>query len=687
MEFPVDKPVLLRDRLDVAQLVSYLRRESRDRPVVLLTVAPNRTAPHSSADRIAAAAKGHADVVVLPSDELTFAFSDLVSPTASVYHGAGRVYPQGDTWERDPFSVPLRLARTEQEIKDQEALLIADLRLALTPPPPPPPIKPVSPDQPQADAVLAATLAGGSDAARLGSYLLSSQRRRPVVVVSRAATAAAAYADVEQLRRDLAGLADVFEISTLAASWAFSEAVPPMCQVYGGASRVYPLGTDWCDNPYMSPLRFAYSDSDRDRVTRALIADALAMCAIEPVTTATPAAAMVVRGTIIGVVGDRGVVKLDSGDLGVVWPELVESGLPADQLFTKGMVVNGTLDPDSRRIDVRAMRQDPHTAVAGYVSGDTILVRVASIDVESCDVELLPGVRTSIPAQDITDAIQVDLHSLMTVGETVSALVVERGGDAEWLLSVTEAAEAADAVAAPAVLAGGPPWLSASTGVTEAARVVLDEPAELVASEPLAGTVSAGNEEVLQGLQLENRQLAARVVTLEGTVRHLEQNLAQARTLRRESDKRRSRTARQSQESDGRQFLDDRAQLDFDLYVAWVHTTVAAEKEQRPLARYSYGPDFFTTLHSVEGVSRSKVVEVMVQVLTGRHTELASRELHQLRTGSGGDDPPVTREGGETCWRVALQTKTPSARRLHYWACNDGSIEFSSVRLHDDIKP
>lgn len=77
----------------------------------------------------------------------------------------------------------------------------------------------------------------------------------------------------------------------------------------------------------------------------------------------------------------------------------------------------------------------------------------------------------------------------------------------------------------------------------------------------------------------------------------------------------------------------------------------------------------------------------MVQVLTGRDAELVSRELHQLRTGMGGDDPPVTRTGGETCWRVSLQVKTPSARRLHYWMRNDGSIEFSSVRLHDDIRP
>jgi len=55
--------------------------------------------------------------------------------------------------------------------------------------------------------------------------------------------------------------------------------------------------------------------------------------------------------------------------------------------------------------------------------------------------------------------------------------------------------------------------------------------------------------------------------------------------------------------------------------------------------------------------------------------EIAGRELHQLRTGTGGNDPVRVRPDGATCWRVSLQVKTPPARRLHYWMLNDGSIE------------
>ena len=89
---------------------------------------------------------------------------------------------------------------------------------------------------------------------------------------------------------------------------------------------------------------------------------------------------MVVRGTIIGVVGDRGVVKLDSGDLGVVWPELVESGLPADQLFTKGMVVNEITPAEQKRMrDAVRPVYDKHAATIGKETVDRMNAALAKV--------------------------------------------------------------------------------------------------------------------------------------------------------------------------------------------------------------------------------------------------------------------------------------------------------------------
>ena len=139
--------------------------------------------------------------------------------------------------------------------------------------------------------------------------------------------------------------------------------------------------------------------------------------------------------------------------------------------------------------------------------------------------------------------------------------------------------------------------------------------------------------------------------------------------------------------NDGVLFSDPIRQLSFEIDLAWARRVPAEQKDDLPLAAWTVGPNFFASWADVEGVSRAKVVEVIVEVLTGRVYELAGREAHQLRTGMGGDDPPRSREDGATCWRVSLQVQTPSARRLHYWHLNDGRIELASIRLHDDMRP
>ena len=373
----------------------------------------------------------------------------------------------------------------------------------------------------------------------------------------------------------------------------------------------------------------------------------------------------------------------------LVWcgPNWWKPGLSAERLFAKGMTVWGDLDPESRRIDVRGMRQDSEVAVAGYRAGDTILVRVARIGVDSCSVDLFPGLTVTIPAEDIADYGDSDLRALMSLGETLPALVVEHDrGTREWLLSLIDAADVADAVVAPGLLVGGPAWLVPS----RSAPGSVPEP---VSATPQIDEQSApASDELVRGLRMENEQLLARNARLEMRVANLESELATARTQRRESARRRSRVdraaaAQDRAEGDLRLFLDPRDQLDFEIGLAWARITLAPEKPDYPMKPYSISDQFLDTLRDLEGVARDKVVEVMVHILTGRHADLASREVHQLRTGTGGDDPPVTRAGGETCWRVSLQAKTPSARRLHYWSCNDGSVEFSSVRVHDDFRP
>ena len=706
MDLPSNTPITLGDIVGVQLLVAYLRDPSRKRPVVVLTVAKGQRAPYVDVTQLATQAAGRADIVVMPGDGLTRAFSNAVGPEAGAYRGACRVYPAGRTWESDPRSVPLRMTRDDDEIKRLPDLVADDLKNALAAPPPrttsptpattkaaatpasapagtPPALPHPSPDAPAPPALI--TTAEASDA--LAAYLVSARRTRPVVVVSRSTAATSAYIDVGRLRDDLTGLADVCEIANPAASWAFSRAVPPMCQVYGGAGRAYPVGRGWIDNPHSSPLRFAFGMADRADTTRRLVADAMRMSNRGEYTTAARVEVThPVSGVVIGTAGDRGLVQLSSGDSATLWPELTEPGLPAERLFAKGMEVQGNLDPATRRIDVRGMRQDAATAVAAYRPDDTILVRVAEVSQDACSVELFPGLLVQIFGQDATDDIEPDLREVMTPDETLPALLVARDGD-EWMLSLVEADDAEAARPAPAVLTGGPSWLTPPQP-----KPAPPAPSSPGTPEPDTGdTEFADDNDYTRGLRLENQQLAGMLAGAEARVSELEAQLEGSRTQRRESMRRRRWADRQASQElqdqrDKELFLDEREQFNFEVNLAWARMIPAADKEANPLRPWHYSDHFFDTLHEVQGVSRDKIVEVVVHVLIGRAADLTSRGLHQLRTGPGGDDPVRTRAGGETCWRVYLQTNTPSARRLHYWKCKDGSIELSSIRQHDNME-
>lgn len=700
MELPANQPVVARDRLDVANLVTYLRRETRERPVAILTVAPGQHTPFVTAADLATIANGSADIVTIPTDHLTHAFSDLLDdPQAATYRGACRVYPGGNDWETRPLDVPLRMARDRDEIKALPQLIKQDLRRHLeqrqqaatpssarpTPSPatgrtpvpgPPTPGRAPHPGPPVPAGHAPDTVATAGDAAALAAHLQSNRRTQPAVVVSRSTGAAAAYADVELLRNDLAGLASVHEITTIEASWAFSGSVPDMCQVYGGAGRVYPTGTGWLADPFLSPLRFAYSPHDRATVTRQLVADAMGMATTgNHTTTAAAAGAVTVAGTVGAVAGDRALVNLPGQFPAVVWPELVEPGLPAERLFRKGMPIRGVLDETSRRIDVTGMRQAPDAAIGHYAPGDTILARVTALTADSCTIELFPRLEHTLSGADVTDE-PADLRDLLSVGEV---LPVWFGGtdDDEWLLSLRDA-DPDQVTPAPTILTGGPPWLLLTPAAPDAAPAD-DQVTALAAPD---GFSLEATPDVVNALRRQLDQQAEQLRTAEARIARLTDDLATARTQRRLAVTRRSTGS-----DDAALCLDPAEQLTFEIELAWARMTQPGEKADHPLRRWRYGPEFIDTLHGVQGVKRAKVIEVIVHVLTGRHTELASRELHQLRTGRGGDDPPVTRAGGETCWRVSLQTKTPGARRLHYWQCNDGSVELSSIRTHDDTRP
>lgn len=123
-----------------------------------------------------------------------------------------------------------------------------------------------------------------------------------------------------------------------------------------------------------------------------------------------------------------------------------------------------------------------------------------------------------------------------------------------------------------------------------------------------------------------------------------------------------------------------------ELHYTWSRLYATEDDRRRyPFTAPLIGPTFIESLERTPGVSRERVLEVCAHVAAGRAAEINSLELHQLRISEGGDAPMRVRDDGATAWRVSLQIKTPSARRLHYWQLRDGRIELSKIGVHDDV--
>lgn len=581
------------------------------------------------------------------------------------------------------------------------------------------------------------------DARRLAGELNSPERKKPYVVVSTPAQRLRPYIDAEEVFGQVGDLAEVYLIHSGPETWAFSKAMPELTQVYGGAGRVYPVGTAWVTDPYRSPLRFAWSDAEGPHATGQLVADALRMAADAGLLNRSAARPTLIGGVVEGVFPpSRAIVRTDSRDLASVWQELLVADVPIERVLSEGMRVHGSFDPDTKRYDVREMLLPADECLTHYTVGDVVLAEVAEVAGDHAVLRLHPEVPVRVNRQDITSN-ELDLvSSLMTRGEVLSARVASLGPD--WRLSMLDVDDDEEALQPPTLLRGGPPWLSPQLPTpvepvtTEAPPLIVEPDTETeVSDEPLdrppvqvprqalgprptpalldprrradAATLAAQITALRRELkkaetahrisEQERAGLLRSLVDLRNERQLLHNELERARVENRRlaeqlrTSKTDLRKARQKAHVDrtgqeqGPLFLDAEEQFRHDVQVAWAVRIPAADKVNRPLAEYTLGPDFLRTVNEVEGINRSKVVGVVIEVLTGHAYGLDGRFMHPLRTSEAGDAPTVIRADGAKCWRVALQAKSPQARRMHFWRLGNGDIELSRVCLHDDFTP
>lgn len=606
-----------------------------------------------------------------------------------------------------------------------------------------------------------------SRAIALAALLNGNTRRRPIVVVTVPAGRDTPWIDVEEVAREAGNLAEVYLMRTGEFTWEFSRRMANGTQVYGGAGRVYPVGHEWASDLSRSPLRFAFDTAEGKDATDKLISDTLRMAAAAGLVQTAPTRQLRdVRGSVRSLFLGRALVDVGNRLPATIAEELTVEDVPIDRILVEGQQIEGKYDADTNRIDVTPSLRSAGDALAAYSAGDVVLTRVSMVRNGKAELVLYP--KTSTPAvvvavlrADVTTNPADDLRTLMTVGEVIPARIAETGP--RWALVLNDVEDDEPIVAAPSLLAGGPPWL-----VEDAEHEVVDEPPALLLPAPPMPAMPApampesppaelepevpepeptppprpspalfdrnrprpspaavpspptarpevparapalpaestrtlllkidGLTAEIGGLKRGQDDLRTQLHAVAHEREHLRYLLAQAerRANAAENDlksaRSRLRRAGNSKASantaGGPEFADPEQGFRYLVTTRWATRVQPNEQSARPLPAYALGPRFLDSLRRLEGIKEEKVADVVVEIVTGLAPSIQGREVHRLRTGLGGDDPVRTRADGAVAWRASLQIKTPSARRIHYWALPQGGFELARVTTHDDF--
>lgn len=538
-------------------------------------------------------------------------------------------------------------------------------------------------------------------------------RDMPLVVISTTPDGAFDF-DIERVRIDLEGVADVVGLLTGTVTRHLEELLPLKTNVFNGAARCYP--PDFHDDPawHRSYLRFPEYSTEAD-----LIADAMAQSTGRTIEPSTAHVRRHATGVVIGFLADgsRAMAELEDGRTIPVTAALLPPGTRLDQVLRKAATVTGVFDGEV--LTPEPVEFDAST----FVEGDHTLALVTKVTERRAYISLFPGHEYPLRMRDITADESGRADMIFSAGEVIRVRVTRDTTEALRLSHSTVDPEA-PLVPALAVVSDGPPWLTedATFGDTTIVASAPEPHAPPASDRPappgpmpldyatkadvhslvvemrtmrselytltnfvarvMGGAVIADPEH--ERMRAENERLAAQLDVERQERARAEHRLAELSTMKRVGSNRPVRATDAPVTRPPR----TEEELRSEVRRTWQQRVGDGERDEWPLRDYRIGPAFLGTWEALDPTQTTKALKAVVDVVTGRAHTIPGREVHRLRTGDAGNAPYVVRADGAQCWRCAIENATPSARRLHYWMLpDDGGIELSRLVLHDDMKP
>ncbi len=481
------------------------------------------------------------------------------------------------------------------------------------------------------------------------SVILSPERQRPLVAVTTSAQTGLPWVDPNRLADRLEGRATVIVLQTGDATWALTDALPKMFDVYGGAVRIWWPGLVETDSPRAHPLFFARDEEEGSRVLHRVVR-----------AIVRPAERLPSRASPFPFREASGAPQPEEDDGGA--PQEAEPSAARATVATNGAAGEGVAEPSGDVAPIVLQDRDGaawQRVAEHYRVGDVVWGLVVNFKSRGVLVELLPHVVGIVQKSEVDWTFVVDPADFVRRGEQVKVQIVELDPVARRAVLSIKRALNRTPLPAITVADGARPFLSDDPEADGTAVRSLETPSDSgrAEHEALRGEVVALREErgrFLQRIQAMQKELRSAIDRSE----HLERQLAG-------DDPTSSDTA----------FLTA-------IRVAYARQFSEADRSRYPLGPMRVGSEFLTRLRALDGIAVEKVVEVAMQVAAHRAHEIPGREVHPF--GARGGTGVERKADGARAWRCSLQDSTAGARRLHWWQIPGGAIEFASVGVHDD---
>lgn len=503
------------------------------------------------------------------------------------------------------------------------------------------------------------------------TVLLDPNRNKPVIGVTTHARTGHPWFPPEELESELQGTADVVLLETGEATWELGDALPPRLEVYGGAVRIWWPGLRRDSDPYEHRLFFIHSSNEAQAVFDSVLRTIRGATSAkqDDIVTAT---VQRIEGACVELEAGprRGVLQFTDTPL----PTLVRClsvGLELQARVVRRR--NGNLWDFS----VRGLLPSPWECVVEQLAEEDVVTgRVRNLHHSGVIVEVLPGVPGFVHFTDLDWGEKLrreDIGDCVAPGELHPVKLVQLDHENRRLyLSIKHALPSISGPPRPlpTLVPGGAPftWPGSETTTPTQPAVSDDTNALNEKLDAIADELEAANED--RG-------------ALRAQVRELKQE------LRSERDRRADLERKLAPELDP--LSTERAFL-LGVRLAYARLFDEGTRAKSPLMKMRVGRAFLESARKLgAGLEVEKLLDVCAQVAAGVAHEIDGRDVHPLHDGAPTAPIRTRADDNAKAWRCALQVKTPSARRLHWWSIpskkgEDGAtVEFACVGVHDQF--